>query len=89
MNARILFSQRVTNRWKAAEYLHELRKTNEVNTVRILSVMFMAFFLCTVKPALLVGAPSTLVNQDRELVVQNGGSLTARFAGASSGRGMS
>ncbi len=30
---------------KAAEYLPELRKINEVNTVRILSVMFMA---CTV-----------------------------------------
>ena len=47
MNARILFSQRLTNRLKAAEYLPKLRKTNEVNTVRILSVMFMAFFLRT------------------------------------------
>ncbi len=55
MNARILFSQRTTNRLKAAECLPELRKTNEVNTVRILSVIIMAFFsmyyelLCTVR----------------------------------------
>ncbi len=34
--------------------------------------------------------PSAQVNQDRGLVVQNGGSLTARFVcGASSGRGIS
>jgi hypothetical protein len=47
-----------------------------------------------VEPALLVGDvaqpehPSALVNHDRGLVVQNGGSLTALVTGASSGRGM-
>jgi hypothetical protein len=55
MNARILFSQRTTNRLKAAEYLPELRKIYAVNTERILSVTFNAFFspyyelLCKVK----------------------------------------